>query len=141
MTEPELPPRIDPATIPAHRAAGWPYFHPEHFCHRCGERNPSWWTPEWDAIRGDHYVTIVCPSCFCALHAVTTGERTPWRLIVDASEPGISPALLARLTRAEARADAIEAAAREVLRVTEYGALVSRSHSAVLALRAALEAS
>jgi hypothetical protein len=31
-----------PEEIGRQRAMGWPDFHPEDFCHRCGRRNPVW---------------------------------------------------------------------------------------------------
>lgn len=67
------------------RAHGWPDFHPEDFCHRCGRPNISWWTdsdlfneaigqpdgidPEW---RG-----IICPPCFVELSPLDTS----WQLL------------------------------------------------------------
>ena len=29
-------------TMATQRAAGWPDWHPEDYCHRCGGRNASW---------------------------------------------------------------------------------------------------
>ena len=55
--------------INAQRDAGWPDFHPEDFCHRCGRPYGNWFIdlgePEWYAITGG--IGIVCPSCFMAL--------------------------------------------------------------------------
>lgn len=48
------------------RSLGWPDWHPEDFCHRCGRRNPIWTTPDWQqAFPSD--AGIVCPSCFAHL--------------------------------------------------------------------------
>ena len=58
---------IDPATIPAQRAAGWPDFHPEDYCHQCGRPNiRSWHAPEWVQLTGSDG-NILCPVCFAAL--------------------------------------------------------------------------
>ncbi len=32
-----------PEEIVRQRQLGWPDFHPEDFCHRCGRRNPVWY--------------------------------------------------------------------------------------------------
>lgn len=43
---------------------GWPDFHPETFCHRCGRRNiRAWFSPEWPSLVGSH-AGILCPVCF-----------------------------------------------------------------------------
>jgi len=34
---------LDAADIAAQRGSGWPNFHPEDFCHRCGCQNVSWY--------------------------------------------------------------------------------------------------
>jgi hypothetical protein len=55
---------IDPSIIPAQRLAGWPDFHPEAFCHRCGRRNiRAWHSPEWVPLTGS-FSGILCPVCF-----------------------------------------------------------------------------
>lgn len=55
---------VDPAVIPAQRAAGWPDFEPEDFCHRCGRRNiRAWHAPEWVLLVGS-FSGILCPVCF-----------------------------------------------------------------------------
>ena len=55
--------------INAQRDAGWPDFHPEDYCHRCGRPNGNWFIdlgePEWYAVTGG--IGIVCPSCFMAM--------------------------------------------------------------------------
>lgn len=82
--DPERPTVVTLSEIEAQRAAGWPDFHPEDFCHRCGRSNIVWWVdsdlfneaigpegidPEW---RG-----IVCPQCFVELSPLDT----VWRLV------------------------------------------------------------
>lgn len=69
------------------RERGWPDFHPEDFCHRCGQRNVHAWHIEsevWNAVmRGpvdSEWQGIVCPQCFTELHAATTGATSIWRL-------------------------------------------------------------
>lgn len=37
--------------------------HPEDYCHRCGRRNPMWFSPEWPELTGGH-AGILCPPCF-----------------------------------------------------------------------------
>lgn len=77
--------------IDIQRQRSWPDFHPEDFCHRCGNRNIVWWTdsdrfnlalghyaidPEWQGI--------ICVSCFVELHEKATELSTCWKL-----EPGM----------------------------------------------------
>lgn len=78
-------PRMDPETIPAHREAGWTDFHPEDFCHRCGDRNPVWFAPAdvWAKIStaslGEpSHAGIVCPACATELYEQATGTRPIW---------------------------------------------------------------
>lgn len=67
-----------PETIVDQREKGWPDFHPEDFCHRCGRRNPNWWTTDVHAWthamsgRERRHLEIVCPSCFGELHGSQT---------------------------------------------------------------------
>lgn len=78
--------RIDPALILAQRAAGWPDFHPEDYCHRCGVRNPRWFTDRetwldatsaWAAQTGRE--GICCPLCLAEMHAEANGREIIWR--------------------------------------------------------------
>ena len=57
-----------PETIEKQRKKGWPDFHPEDFCHRCGRRNPVWWTDSrsWNRAAPER-TSILCPSCFAEL--------------------------------------------------------------------------
>lgn len=55
--------------------------HPEHFCQRCGGRNPNWF------VASDRYNTavnrseIICPTCFVFAHQEATGMKCLWELI------------------------------------------------------------
>jgi hypothetical protein len=54
---------VDPQEIVAQRAKGWPDFHPEAYCHRCGRRNiRAWYSPEWAVLTGG-FDGILCPVC------------------------------------------------------------------------------
>lgn len=80
--------RVDPAWILEQRTLGWPDIHPEHYCHRCGARNPNWYvdsrdvwlmaTGAWAAETGRE--GICCPNCFMEMHEAATGKRVLWRL-------------------------------------------------------------
>jgi hypothetical protein len=88
---------VTPDTIVAQRAAGWPDFHPEDFCHRCGRRNPCWSASRaaWAVARGDdHGGGIVCPSCFIELHEAATGAKVNWGLTVDADSGDVRRGLI-----------------------------------------------
>jgi hypothetical protein len=52
--------------IDRQRSLGWPDFHPEDYCHRCGRPNPVWHSPEWVEVTGSHS-DILCPVCFAGL--------------------------------------------------------------------------
>ena len=74
-----------PSEIPAQRAKGWPDFHPETFCHRCGHRNMNWWTEgdDWATATDDlsrRELEILCPPCFADLWEQATGERVAWKV-------------------------------------------------------------
>jgi hypothetical protein len=77
------------ATMAAQRAAGWPDWHPEDYCHRCGGLNPSWCvdSDRFNAAMGkpaEHrWNGIVCPGCFVELHEAATGLTASWRLVPD----------------------------------------------------------
>lgn len=96
----ETPPWVESVTldtIERQRENGWPDFHPEDFCHRCGRRNPVWVTDagEWEFATGHMprgVLTILCPSCFAAAHEAAGGERVCWELTDFAdSGPAITP--------------------------------------------------
>ena len=57
---------MTPEEIVRQRSLGWPDFHPEDYCHRCGRPNCLWHAPEWPAIVGSH-AGILCPVCFADL--------------------------------------------------------------------------
>jgi hypothetical protein len=87
-----------PEEIVRQRAQGWPDMHPEDFCHRCGRRNPVWWTEQtvWlDATAARAKETgnegIFCPSCFADLHQQETGEVRFWHLVLEADRPRSEP--------------------------------------------------
>lgn len=81
------------AEIDAQRDAGWPDFHPEDYCHRCGGVNPVWWidSDRFNLAMGrpsEHrWNGIVCPGCFAELHAAATGLQTVWTMIPDPHIP------------------------------------------------------
>lgn len=69
--------------IDRERTLGWPNFHPEDFCHRCGGRNIySWHAPNdvWNRVVGDRWNGIVCPQCFTELAREVGVEPTVWVL-------------------------------------------------------------
>lgn len=62
--------------IRAQRELGWPDFHPEDFCHRCGHRNISSWSVDdalWNEVLRPG--EIVCPQCFVGLWEALNGKR------------------------------------------------------------------
>lgn len=74
-----------PPEIAAQREKGWPDFHPETFCHRCGRRNINWWTTaeEWEAATANlprKELEILCPQCFADMWEQETGERSAWQV-------------------------------------------------------------
>lgn len=83
--------RVELSEIDNQRTLGWIDFHPEDFCHRCGNRNleswsaPSWW---WNRVWADSaededdYQGIVCPQCFNEL-AAQSGLSPTWRIEPD----------------------------------------------------------
>jgi hypothetical protein len=67
-------PRIHQAQLDAARRNGWVDFHPEHFCHRCGNRNISWHVDSavWNRVmrpngEDGRWGEIICPTCFVDL--------------------------------------------------------------------------
>lgn len=71
--------------IARQQADGWPDFHPEDFCHRCGGRNVSSWyvdSAHFAAALGavPAWQGIVCPGCFVVLHERATGQQCTWKL-------------------------------------------------------------
>lgn len=83
MSQPE---RVSPAEIKLQREKGWPDFHPETYCHRCGARNIDSWFVDSDRFSaamealGLDGGDIVCPSCFVEGHEKATGMTTTWKL-------------------------------------------------------------
>jgi hypothetical protein len=83
---------IDPVEIAEQREKGWPDFHPETYCHRCGQRNLHSWATAHDLwsqacetglMPGSH---IVCPQCFTEMWETATGRAVSWTLSID--DPG-----------------------------------------------------
>jgi hypothetical protein len=75
------------AEITRQRALGWPDFHPEAYCHRCGQRNVySWHAPDevWNQVLDP--AAIVCPQCFTELAREAGVEPSVWKLI-DSDAP------------------------------------------------------
>lgn len=69
---------------------GWPDTHPEDFCHRCGNRNLSWfvdselWNVAWaEAAFEGGYQSVLCPPCFAELWTRATGHAMTWQLSPD----------------------------------------------------------
>lgn len=84
-------PSVTIEEIDRQRSLGWPDFHPEDYCHRCGGKNPTSWfvdSDRWNIAFGppdQHpYNGIVCPGCFVLLHEKATGMWTTWKLQVEA---------------------------------------------------------
>lgn len=75
------------AAIDDQRARGWPDFHPEDYCHRCGGRNAPWHvdSDRFNAAMGlpsEHrWQGIICTGCFVELHESATGMRCSWQLV------------------------------------------------------------
>lgn len=86
-------------SVPLHaiadqRAKGWPDFHPEDFCHICGQRNPVWHAQDdaWEAVHpeavGSDGGGICCPSCFAVAYWRATGKHPVWDFTIRAPEDG-----------------------------------------------------
>lgn len=87
--------------IARQRSLGWPDFHPEDYCHRCGVANPLWFTDReswltataaWAAETGRE--GICCPRCFFEMHEAAVGEAVIWEIAARRSQgdPMIDPA-------------------------------------------------
>lgn len=111
--------RVDPARIEEQRAQGWPDMHPEDYCHRCGNRNPSWFvstreqwlagTQAWAAETGRE--GICCPTCFEEIWEERHGKG--WYLHARMAPPGDTAQ---EPTDAEVDAAALEEGTLTVLR-------------------------
>ena len=83
-----LPLQVTLAELDQQHQRGWVDYHPEDFCHRCGNRNISWavehrlWAGVMERGGGDPWHGIVCIPCFIELHEVVLGEAT-WHLAYD----------------------------------------------------------
>jgi hypothetical protein len=76
-----------PGEIHRQRSLGWPDFHPEDFCHRCGHRNIVWYAnpDDWALATAElprGVLEILCPSCFVTLReaAQPTGRGFGWHV-------------------------------------------------------------
>lgn len=97
---------VDPRSIPEQRAKGWPDFHPEDFCHRCGRSNITWSVQsEFWNVAVPEVVSILCPQCFVELYNAATGSDYSWELLPDALT---TPWGAQCLRKAEARAERAE---------------------------------
>jgi len=85
---------VDAADIAAQRDSGWPDFHPEDFCHRCGCPNVSWHIESrvWNVVmRGGtsdgwgNWQEIICIPCFSELAEAHFGACT-WRVVREAGQ-------------------------------------------------------
>ena len=73
------------AEIERQRVTGWPDFHPEDYCHKCGGRNLSTWSvysDRWNFAMGSP-LEIVCPQCFVKRWEDATGLVAHWRLVPE----------------------------------------------------------
>lgn len=70
-----------PATIAAQRAAGWPEWHPEDYCHRCGGTNPPWVTDAHLWTVGAGLYDILCITCWVDAYQAATGETVCLRVV------------------------------------------------------------
>jgi len=81
---------VDTADIAAQRDSGWPDFHPEDFCHRCGHQNVSWYidSDAWNPVMrggnvdGWEWQEIICIPCFIELAEDHHGACA-WRVARD----------------------------------------------------------
>jgi hypothetical protein len=74
---------VTPQQIEEQRAKGWPDFHPETYCHRCGRRNVQSWTAPsnlWNEAVGSEG-DIICPPC---LDQMSARSRHWWFMDDDA---------------------------------------------------------
>lgn len=98
---------VTPEQIVEQRAKGWPNFHPEDFCHRCGRSNIVWFTnSEFWNVAVPKVTEILCPQCFVTAHEDATGRSHAWELIPDALT---TPWGRQCIQRAEARVAELEA--------------------------------
>lgn len=89
-----MKPSVTLDEINEQRSKGWPDFHPEDYCHRCGGRNVSSWWVDSDRFNlafgppEQHpYQGIVCPGCFVDAHEKASGLTASWRLLPDPQTP------------------------------------------------------
>lgn len=80
--------------LDAQHERGWVDYHPEDFCHRCGNRNVTWATDgdTWNTVMRDGgraefgpWHEIICIPCFTELADLRAGRGCSWRIWMDAS--------------------------------------------------------
>jgi len=81
-----LPLQVTLQELDDQHAKSWVDFHPEDFCHRCGNRNVTWAADMdvWRAVMNpdEPWHGIICMPCFIELYELNHG-RTAWRLEYD----------------------------------------------------------
>lgn len=95
---PEQEGPVAPDEIERQRQRGWPDFHPEDFCHRCGRPNCSWWAASdaWNVATANverGRLTVLCPPCFMTLWHEETGLRVSWEVRLDIGSGDVRRAL------------------------------------------------
>lgn len=104
----ERPNGVSPPEIARQRKYGWPDFHPEDYCHRCGRRNACWYTDretwlaattKWAAETGRE--GICCPPCFAEMYEEATGKGPIWRFEIHRDADELDLELLAKLASGE----------------------------------------
>lgn len=90
---PDRPAEVEPDEIERQRSLGWPDFHPEDYCHRCGKAIPVWhadselWFTAFPEARGSDGGGIMCPSCFAFAYEQATGTTPIWRFSILTADP------------------------------------------------------
>lgn len=112
---------VTPEEIQDQRAQGWPDFHPEDYCHRCGRRNFVWFadSAQWNLAEGGPE-GILCPTCFTDDHEKATGEACSWRL-APAERSDVVSALTISEAEMRHRLAEVEAELAEVRRAEDGG--------------------
>lgn len=73
-----------PGEIAAQKAHGWPEWHPEDYCHRCGQRNPPWVIDAHLWTVGAGLYDILCITCWVDAYQAATGETVCLRVAISA---------------------------------------------------------
>lgn len=92
--------------IARQRELGWPDFHPEDYCHKCGQQNIKAWTsPEWGELVGT-LSGILCPVCFAEHDPDAIWVVTRWHP-PDADQVALLAACLRTVTSLADDADRV----------------------------------